>query len=296
MLRVGGGLDSNAVRYLRLLNDPCNGELTYSVAPGGTGGYIIRLVTQLTLGASGPSAVCTIFPGRNTYTNNGSAGSGTGFTPSLNVLYTWSGLNGAANAAERDVFRTVAACVDVIANASELNRAGILYLGHIQEGQITNNQSITPSNVFSMANHVVRVPGRKITLKWLPMSVRDADFNQSPGGSFATLSDSTTGLLLGLDGDASGAGCTLRVTTVYEIRPGFAAGVAQAAAAPTSRNSLNDVLRAFFNGAGRVLEGIVASETVKYVAEAGGAAAARFGAQYAAGLLEGGATPLLLGM
>lgn len=238
-----GRLDSGARAWLNLLGDPCNAPMVPGCFPGMTSGMLYRTRTTVSPGSSAVDGVCYFNPG----------GSATGYYPlqycSVNTTGTSPGTKYGATidglpAGNRR--RCVAACLKLRYTGSELNRAGIVgtmlsndipFLDGVPAG--TAGAMYTIPTILSSANTTYRLGETAHEARWVPMN--DDSLYVTDG--LAAAGNAVAILVVG----APAGSFYWELTAVWEIIPDSSTGVVPPERAPTSSNTLNDVLRAIGN-------------------------------------------------
>lgn len=215
----------------------------HGVYPGSGRGYVVRLKQVITLG---PNFYVEFCPARNqyTYVQNSTSGTTSTVPVSANIFtYLYS-----ANYLTVSMFRPLSACMKVYPNDSEMNRSGILYMGHTNDSLIVSGtNSIAPATVCGGLPYTSRVPDCSSEILWMPSETDGIGYGLGQSGSF---SDGTvTGancVSAGVTGGntTTALGFTVEFIAVYEVNPGTGSGVQNSLQLPPSRNSLNEILRA----------------------------------------------------
>jgi len=233
------GLDVAAAKWAELLADPCGAELTYPCFAGTNRGYLVRLKTSVVLGAN---FYIEWTPNMNAYTYINGTSPSTGYTPAT-VQGAFSYLD-SGTAVSLSGIRAVAACMKVYTNDSEMNRSGILYMGHTtNQLQVNGTNMVNVANMASGLPHTTRVPDCTSEILWLP-GEGDAIGNQlAQTGATDGATEAYNSVSAGVTGGASG-GFTIELIGVYEVQPGNGTGIQSSYQRPVSSTPLNNVLRA----------------------------------------------------
>lgn len=283
-----GGLDQGAMHHIRLMADPCNAPLVHPAYESPGGGAVIRYRKFITVGTAGVEK-CGAFswaPALNEHFANGADASANAFAPAR--VSTFPDLAATSASTAGSSFRCVAACARIITNASELNRAGLVYAGATDMNQAWGAGAAV-LNVDSLAGILpvtTRSPNKSIEIVWTPGGA-DTDFNSDD-----TLSVTGRGaigrntLTFAFAGAPSAIGYTIELTGVYEVKFGAGTGVCTSITPPPSSNSWNQVLRGFaqaIRNAPVVIDGV--RRATDFVANAGTAYMGQLGSRAAVGLL-----------
>ena len=265
-MRMAASLDSAALKYARLLSDPCNADLCHPVYAGTEGGYLVRLKSFLTAGGSGSavdSITCFNPFGRNdtgfqqwcaTYA---SAGGGLGNVSEFGSM-PWLSTGGVG------YYRPVAGCLKVHYIGAELERKGLvsLIVGKQQCQYGDAYGSTTADALVPTSAKTVRLGSEPHELRWAPMTPDDTEYSTQyqPGGSYTPVGVVKGTVLTVIVQGAPAGSVRLEVDFVYEWLPEYSSGLVNSITTPPSRNTLNDVLRAIGNAAGGIQEWAVSSQ------------------------------------
>lgn len=224
-------LDKASMDHIKLMADPCGGRLVPPAYAQPGGGAIQRFRNVINCGtaAGETSGVFHWTPGINEYVSNGAATPTTAFTPAGQTMFatlqtgTGAGINSACT------FRCLAACIRVITNASEMNRAGVAYAGQT-DSQYLQAQGTNVTNVSQVIGGLPissRMPAKMVEILWTP-SEADQSFYTDMAGSTYSLGQSFnySSVTFGFVGGPATTGVTVEVTGVYEINfPSFSATI-----------------------------------------------------------------------
>lgn len=249
--RILRGLDAGAAAWRQLLDDPCNAPLVPACYSGIASGMLYRTRTTVSFGVGGTdasmAAMCFFHPAY-------------GGTPGQTYCpLQWASVN-SADGAPTNVYgqtipglpsygqyRCVAACMKLRYTGSELNRSGIV--GHI----ITNDPPFTngtPAGVAAtLATVSTYLQGCQTTyrlgetnheVRWAPSS-EDGEFQENTTGLQNLL---RTGNAVGfiITGYPKGT-VYAELTAAWEVVPDTGSGLVPPIMAPSSRNTVNEVLR-----------------------------------------------------
>jgi hypothetical protein len=213
-------LDAHAYRYAQLLSDPCNSSLVPSTYAGSSG-IIQRFTSYFNVGttASTTAGVFIFNPNSGVLANFDAATGGTAGT----VNYTWSTSSPGytfLNANAKDC-RALAACLQVIPLASELNRSGYISVGLVDAVAVPQGGTITASQLAQNLVHTQRVPDDMVELKYIPGL---GDELYTPVTSTSP-SENTIDMCVSFVGQPAAAGFLIKITTVYEWVPQALDGV-----------------------------------------------------------------------
>lgn len=238
--------------HVKLMADPCNGRLVPAAYAQPGGGAIQRFRTVIGLGTAA-GETCGIFqwtPGINEYYANGAATSSSTFSPTSNTVFgALQTANGIGTTAVE--FRCLAACLRVISNASESNRAGVVYAGLTDSTYYGYNAAGTSSVQTAVGGLPVssRMPAKHVEVLWAPSSL-DQNFNVDLSGVGTGITQGIGGtqnaLTFGFIGGPAASGVTLELTAVYEINYSASSGAISCKSAPASVTPWGATLKAFY--------------------------------------------------
>lgn len=245
------GLDQDAVRYARLLADPCMAPLAHPVYPGGDAGFLFRAETFATyaLGATNTSGVIHWTPGYVNATNTELVGFSADNSFTATTTTTPGNAVGAAFLGQNAKgCRCVAACLKITYPGSESSRSGRIHYGHTNASYLDSGDSRTVDAVAQGLQHYTRTPPEVIELIWKP-NVADAEFNDPTEAAGALIRDRKAALTVAWAGLPAGVGITFHFTAVYEWTPKTGLGVGHNALGKNqSSNTLDQVLDSLVNG------------------------------------------------
>lgn len=230
-------LDESARAYARLLMDPCNSPLvTPPYAGYGTGLYR-RVRRYINVPATDQYACYVFTPGRNLYYQWSATGDS-------NVSFSSPAANITNSIAGYAQIRCLAACLKVRYVGAESARAGVvgLYSGP-QLYQPGVPVGTTSDNIMAMFPSVSRLGELHHEVKWVPASA-DQDMSPSNLQTFENVVPHSSVAVI-LRGIPAGS-VQLEFTMAYEQEGEILSsgtGNITTVSPPTSRNSLNDVLR-----------------------------------------------------
>jgi hypothetical protein len=230
-------LDAAAYRYAQLLTDPCNSALVPSTFPGFSG-IVQRFTSYVNVGTTAATTAGVFVFNPNTGTIATFDGA-SGATPGT-IGYTWStnspgysflGSNG------KDA-RCLAACIQVLPLASELNRSGYISVGLIDSNVLPNTGTISASQLCQNLAHTQRVPDDMVEFKYIP-GLGDELF--APVTSTSP-SQNTIDMAFAWVGQPAAAGFLAKVTYVVEWTPqALDATLSMAHVSCPSSNTTNQV-------------------------------------------------------
>jgi len=246
------GLDAEALKWLKLINDPCYGQLTHPVYPGAEGGMIARFESEVTLfsGGADTGGIVAFIPGampNSVY----AASSLTDTTPI--TLANLSGANAPGynfmiNSAS--AIRCVSACMQVAWPGSELNRQGFVALGQVTGGTIAEiatgygGATGSVSDYRPMCHLRTRIPETMAEVKWQP-TIEDANFTDPYFTTGTGRFNACGAMMLAVSNLPTSTGVRVRFVTTYEWQPKRNQGLtASADSRSHSSNSMDDVINA----------------------------------------------------
>jgi hypothetical protein len=257
-------LDKPALDYTRLLADPCAGPLVHGLAPDGSGGFIVRLETDLVINGSATDvgAFLAFTPGINTYelSNAPITSDGGAITPSS------VGFSSFLQTTPVGSYRALAACIQVMWPGTELNRSGVVALGQVDRAELTS-ASLSTGNLRTLAPNVERTPATFVEQRWHP-NEQDLNWNSDSSGDQLTagLKAKRGSIYVAAFGIPVSTGLRVRMVGVYEWKPLVASGLTVPVSTQTSSNTMSDALRVLesagnwayssANAAGRTLDAV----------------------------------------
>lgn len=238
-------LDADALRYRRLLVDPCGAPLTRSVFSGLGGSIQVRVKQYLSIHPQAVEGVYCVMPSANAYWSqyHSAASAGTSFQLS-NVQQLW--VNAGNTALE---WRCIAGCLKVRYTGTESNRSGMISVfpvaSPLYEPGMTD---IRVGSTLALAPVVYRTGEVMHECKFVPTDgdqlFTDTQNMEARGwqhqGGFGVV----------YQGVPAGS-LTLELTAIYEMENVLALPSASTVLAPQpsgSRNTLNQVLRSLGDG------------------------------------------------
>jgi len=250
--KIPGGLDSQAMRYARLLNDPCNASLTPGVYAGSSTAAVQRFEVDFVTGSGATeTGACVVFiPGLGlnfsqgtSITSDSSAfllGPSTGSSPGYTFLSTIA-----------SSFRCVAACMQISYPGAESGRSGVVAAGLLKDTTFVpsittaaggGNATTTVGGVRTALQHTERTPAGMIEIAWMPGpgDERDAQF---PASASPVDFQGRNALAMSVSGLPLATGVRVRLVACYEYEPRLTQGIVSVVAPPESKYTLNDVLR-----------------------------------------------------
>lgn len=248
--QIRAALDSQAMAWARILDDPCSAPLAHPCYAGSDGGILIRCESIVDIGTGvtdtsgaffwspgGLGLVSTFATGlcQGVAANSTSTMSSVSMASTLQPGYAYLSQN-AAN------FRAVAACMQITYLGSEANRSGVVSFGGANGTTFNTTDSISAGSLSTVLEKFERTPVGTIEVKWRP-SAYDQTFKDTTATlSVAELAKySSVGMVY--SGLQAAAGIRIRMVCVYEYQPSNSLGVVSASTARnTSSNSLDHVI------------------------------------------------------
>lgn len=251
MARYTAGLDAAAVAWAKLLADPCSAPLTGPCYPTGSGGFLVRVESDLlySYSATSVAGAMMFIPGMLQqvtgqvcsvqYIDSAADNTTVGWT-----AYT-NGQPGIGPAAgnQWSSARPVAACAQLMWPGSELNRQGVVSMG-VVPGAMYDNPANSVAQWRTACEKVFRMPDSICEVKWRPGEA-DNQFSAPSAVEPATLVDGKNALLITYSGLPVSTGVRIRLVAVYEVTPSAAFGTVvtmESPAAAPSKNSVNEIL------------------------------------------------------
>lgn len=250
------GLDAMAEAYKRLLLDPCGAPLAYPVWGSADGSFLIKCESIGTVGfsATETNGALLFSPGTLSSTAKSSlvgfttTGAGVDVNLVTNVGGTvtdWT--PGTFNpgvaflGANASVVRPVAACVELVYAGSESSRAGMVAGGVIPGGAWYENTAISADKLHALVPHAERTPVNKIEFLWYPSEADN--YWQDPSSPVAAQQvDRRNSVAVSWANIPANSGFRVKLTAVYEYKPKIGINVAIPQVAPSSHNTMAEVL------------------------------------------------------
>lgn len=232
---IRASLDAAAVAHARLLVDPCGANLAQPVYTGYGSGQLIRTKAWVTpmVGAN-TDLQMTFFPSYGAYII-GQALTGAGGTMG-GALFPF--------VLTTQRFRCVAACAKLVYTGSESARSGIVGLSSGLAMFYPGQVSVASPDYLSQSGMISRLGEVVHEVRWIP-SEEDEGWHMTT--DFAAVGVSYVRDTSAVNVVVSGApplSLAIELTAVYEVMGGGAQSYSNAVAAPPSRNTLAEVLRA----------------------------------------------------
>lgn len=234
-----------AVRYAKLLADPCNGDLVPGPFGDGSGGMVCRFEKEYLINNSSTDTAAAFifnpFSGMVAWQTTPLVDDATTITWTV-PAGTLSHPGNAFLTANASWARCLAACVQVYYPGSELSRAGVVSLGQYASEVVSDTLAV--ANLRTQANYVMRTPADVAEIVWRP---NQADLlGREPMTTFNTsnmqLGVNTTSLVVTGAGLPVSTGLRIRVVAVYEWQPDPASGFKNTVVQSTNPVTLGQVL------------------------------------------------------
>lgn len=246
MLRRVGGLDADALKYARLLNDPCEGPLVHPLYEGVDGGILFRAESDFlygggatdtsTMGCFCPAALYAPYSGQGSVLVASTTGDSVPAILGPNGIQPGAGFVAGSSKA----VRMVSACVQIMWPGSELSRAGVVALGQTTFGEL-NGASVTTAGLRALAQNVARMPDGMLELKIVPNASSAIYLNPNISGGGPLLG--MPALFWSVSGIPVNTGIRIRCVCVYEFQLTVGSGGTQTYTNNPSKNRLDDVLQ-----------------------------------------------------
>lgn len=217
-----------AVRYARLLADPCNGDLVPGPFGDGYGGMVARFEKEYIINNSATdTAAAFIF---NPFSQLVAWQSAPMVDDTTSITWTVPGTpishpGNAFLAGNASWARCLAACVQVYYPGSELSRAGVVSLGQYPAEIVSDTVAV--ATYRQMANYVLRTPADYAEIVWRPNQADLLGREPLPPGTLNTSNmngTNTTSIVVTAAGIPVSTGIRIRVVAVYEWQPDPLAG------------------------------------------------------------------------
>lgn len=260
--RRGIVMASDAVKWDRLLLDPCGAELTYPCYAGIDTGYLVRTTENQNVYCAGAGLIVGgkyIGQAYVQYTpsNKGYDGAGTD-TSILTGSFAPGGVDPAVagyatptatirsnqtfitNSAVVSRYRPVAACLKWVPTGPYSDRSGVVGLGSIAGGIIRFGLSYTQNNIQAAMGRISSNGSAHHEVRWLP-TIEDEQFT-----TISDLNDFGAGAVIISLREIDGVAETptilrlngfLEITTVWEWVPNGAGGIAVSPKPPSAATS-----------------------------------------------------------
>jgi hypothetical protein len=284
-------LDKAARDYARLLADPCGAPLVQGIAPSSSGTIVVRLESDAILfnGAGQTAGAFYWIPGAARAFANAATTDSASFTFPL-PNYPVPGATYIGNYASA---RAISACVQVMYPGSELNRSGVISVGVVGAGALTNilpvsfggaGGNTTVGNLRTMCQHVYRTPHDVREIRFRP-GAGDEQPTDLPGltatpASLPVAARGRNAFLVTASGLPDAVGVRLRCVCIYELTPVTGLGMVSSVETTRSINTQTQVVQALDARNPHWYEGL-AGNVLK-----AGALAAATGLSYAIGGAE----------
>lgn len=247
-------LDKPAADLARLLADPCGAPVVHTISPGTNGAFILRLEADNIIfsGATETAGIFYWVPGAFRAFGGSSTGDAvaatliaqTSFIPGFNFLSNYS------------TARCVAACAQVMFPGTELQRSGVVSMGVIPAGVLTDvipatfggtAGNTTVANVRAASQIVARTPDMTQEVRWRPGQGDSEDvdlvaLNQTPN-NFPVVARGKNALVITASGLPVNVGIRIRCVAVYEVTPKSSQGLVASVETTRSSNNMTEVLQ-----------------------------------------------------
>lgn len=241
-------LDESALKWRRLLEDPCGADLTPPCYAGTGTGYLIRNRTLINLPATAVDFIWEFCPSQGSLNCLGSSWSATtagalgtaGISPIGGIL---------DNASIVGRSRCIAACVKVMYTGTELARSGTV--GYACDSGVTliSGEAISGNAVEWMAGmpHTERLGSRETEYRWVPGPGDEFFRAQSFTSEESPTSEANGNALQVVINNAPPGTVQMQLVSVWEWQPAEeVSGYTRLVVGnrgPASSATLNDVLR-----------------------------------------------------
>lgn len=240
-----GGLDADAIRYRKLLTDPCGAPLTRSVFSGLGGSIQVRVKQYLSIHPQAVEGMYCVMPSANVFWTqyNSAASAGNPFQLS-NAQQLWT------NAGNTSLeWRCIAGCLKVRYTGTESNRSGMVSVFPVASPLYEPGTSdLRVGGLLAIAPSVYRTGEVVHESKFVPTD-GDQLFTDTQNME-ARAWQHQGGIGVVFQGVPAGS-LTLELTAVYEMENVAILPSASTVLAPQpsgSRNTLNQVLRSLGDG------------------------------------------------
>lgn len=240
-------LDEAAVKWRKLLEDPCGADLAPPCYAGTGTGYLVRYRTLINLPPTAVDFLWEFTPSDG---------------PSICLHSSWSATPGGAlgtagittiggildNIAIVGRTRCVAACVKAVYLGSELNRSGTIGYTCDSGATLTSAETITGNAVEWMAGmpHTERIGASNNEYRWVP-GPGDEFFRVAPGAEESSTAEFNGNSLQVVINNAPAGTVQLQLVSVWEWQPAEeVAGYSRLVVSnrgPPSGSTMNEVLR-----------------------------------------------------
>lgn len=247
-------LDKPAADLARLLADPCGAPVVHTISPGTNGAFILRLEADNII-FSGPTETAGIFywvPGAF----RAFGGSSTGDNVATTLIAQQGFVPGNAFLANYSTARCVAACAQVMFPGTELQRSGVVSMGVIPAGVLTDvipialggtAGNIQAAQVRAASQIVSRTPDITQEVRWRPGQGDSEDvdlvgLSQNPA-QFPTVARGKNAIVITAAGLPVAVGIRIRCVAVYEVTPKGSQGLVASVETTRSTNNMTQVLQ-----------------------------------------------------
>lgn len=248
-------LDKPAADLARLLADPCGAPVVTGISPGTNGSFVLRLEADSILfsGGTDTSGIFYWVPGAfRAFSAPATADSvGITLTPNTGLVPGTPFLTGYSTA------RCVAACAQIMYPGSEVSRAGVVSMGVIPAGVLTDvipaasggtTGLIQPAQVRAASQIVTRTPDQNLEVRWRPGQGDSEDIDLvnlgvNPG-IFPVSTRGKNAIVITAGGLPVATGIRVRTVAVYEVTPKGNQGLVASVETSRSANTITQVIQA----------------------------------------------------
>jgi hypothetical protein len=241
-------LDEAALKWRKLLEDPCGADLAPPCYAGTGTGYLVRYRTLVNLPPTAVDFLWEFVPSEgpstclhNTWSATAGGSLGTAGTSSIGGILDNRLIVGRA--------RCVAACVKVVYLGTELNRSGTVGFTCDSGASLLGGEAVIGNATEWMAGmpHTERIGSREAEYRWVPGPGDEFFRVQSSDAEEAATYEQNGNSLQVVINNAPAGTCQLQLVSVWEWQPaeevtGYSRLVVSNRGPPSSA-SLNDVLR-----------------------------------------------------
>lgn len=240
----GSGLDGNAMKYMRLLRDPCRSDLVGPVYGAADSGYLIRVRQTYTIPSNAVDGYVGFMASAAANKTDHRSMWALGYSDTVGgTLGTISGLLGPYFLENTIVqsYRPVAGCLKVLYTGSELNRSGMIGSIISPSYVALPGQTYGPVTTLSdTSNRVSRLGSELHEVRWLPLTPADQGYSSPEESQGATSFDNTT---IGFTYAGVPAGSLkIEATFVFEWIPNVTTSIPRQISAPVSRSTLQNIM------------------------------------------------------
>lgn len=238
-------LDADALRYAKLLVDPCSAPLVHPVYTGSDAGFLFRAESVFTVGngATGTAGFVHWTPGYvNTSNTELLIGAAADAVTGMPALVDPNAPGKTFLTTNATSMRCVAACMRIVYPGTEANRAGRLHYGHTLAAYMDAGDTRTANEIAVGLQSYTRTPPEAVEVVWKP-SAADQEFCDPSIGANGVVRDRRSSVTAAWAGIPVSTGMTFYLTAIYEWlpRPGVGISTNPTGKNP-SRNTLDNVI------------------------------------------------------